>query len=441
LPRHACALLAAIFFVFSGALAQNPSPRRPNDAETLAQRAQEANRSGRYADAIASYEEALRISPRNLSAELGLAQNYRAVHNYDEVRHVLERAAREHPKSGAPLAMLGDFEIESQTYDIAIKHLTAALALGPSNTKTRNLLAAAYKAEGDSSNALAQLVKVLARDPANALAYFLRAQIYSDSNQDGCGLPDAEKVVQLQPQNPRARVLLAEILLRAPGDASGTETQHRCSRAVEILQPLLQSQPGDSETLFLLSRAYRCAGNSDEAQKTLAAFEAASQHDRTMKENQTQAKHLVEQANERARANDFANAVSLLQQALEKDSTYGPVYSQLAKLYYSAGDIEKASDAISGALERNPYEPEFLYVQGKIFEKQGKLDEALAAFERTTLVNPKESDAYYEMGAVYEQRNDRTRALAAYKKALEISPGDFDYRRALEALSDGTPSH
>jgi superkiller protein 3 len=167
----------------------------------------------------------------------------------------------------------------------------------------------------------------------------------------------------------------------------------------------------------------------------LAAFEASSKNDRETKENQTQAKHLVQQANELALKNDFAGSLDFLQQAIAKDATYGAAYSQLAKLYYSAGDIERASEAISQALERDTYQPDFLYVQGKILEKQGKLDEALSAFERTTIVNPKESDAFFEMGVIYEERGDTEHALAAYKKAATLSPDDPEYQRALAALS------
>jgi tetratricopeptide (TPR) repeat protein len=191
----------------------------------------------------------------------------------------------------------------------------------------------------------------------------------------------------------------------------------------------------DSETLFLLSRAYECAGATEQAEKMLAAFEASSKNDRETKENQTQAKHLVRQANELALKNDFAGSLDLLQQAIAMDATYGAAYSQLAKLYYSAGDIDKASEAISQALERGPYQPEFLYVQGKIFEKQGKLDEALGAFQRTTVVNPKESDAFFEMGAIYERRGNKELALAAYRKAATLSPDDPEYQLALAALS------
>ena len=423
------------------------TPRQ--SAEAWIQQGHAAALAGQLADAITDYQDALRIAPRNLDAEIGLAQAYRGVRNFDAAKQTLEKARREHPKSAAPLAMLGDLDLELQTYDAAIAHLTAALALEPANVDARNRLAVAYKAKGgvaDKANALAQIAKVLARDPQNALALYTRAQIYADQNRDALALPDAEKVVELQPQNSRGRALLGKILLRAPADATSQEIKQRCGQAVLALEPVVNvagaapSVAADSETLFLLSRAYRCAGQDERAASTLEEFEKSSQNDRTTKENQTQAKHLVQQADELAMKNDLAGSLAVLQQAIAMDATYPAAYSQLAKLYYSADEIEKASDAIAQALQRAPYHPEYLYVQGKILEKQGKLDDALGAFQRTVLVNPKESDAYFEMGAIYQQRGERAEARAAYAKAVEISPEDPDYKRALAGLSGAAPA-
>src|ERR1700728_36476 len=403
----------------------------PRSADSRVELGDALIRAARYADAIASYTKALQISPRDLNAEIGLAQAYRGVHNYAEAKLILEKSRAEHPQSAKPLAALGDLDIELQTYDAAIAHLRSALVLAPADVESRNRLAVAYEAKGESDNALAQIAKGLTHDHRSALAYYTRAQIYSDGNQDAAALPDAMKSVKLQPRNTRARILLGKILLRASQGGIRAQTKDRCQRAVATLEPLLEMSTQDSETLFLLSRAYDCAGNPEQAQKVLAEFEKSSKNDRETKENQTQAKHLVQQANDLALKNDFAGSLDLLNQAIAKDPTYGAAYSQLAKLYFSAGDMDKASEAISQALERDPYQPDFLYVQGKILEKQEKLDEALTVFQRTTIVNPKESDAFFEMGAIYEQRGDRTNALAAYKKAAALSPGDPDYQRAL----------
>src|SRR5271156_2984316 len=337
-------------------LAQTPGPVA---AATSIEQARTAAAGGRYAEAIADYCEALRIAPRNVDVQIGLAQAFRAVHNFDAATQILEQARREHPRSAAPLVMLGDLDIELQTYDAAIAHLTAALAIEPANLDTRNRLAVAYKAKGgaaDVAAALEQIAKVLALDPKNALALYTRAEIYADQNRDGLALPDAEKVVELQPQNPRGRALLGKILVRAPAGAAPEEIKARCGRAVAALEPLTSgaedgaaspvAEPADSETLFLLSRAYRCAGQDEKAATTLEEFEKSSQSDRTTKENQTQAKHLVQQADELAMKNDFAGSLAVLQQAIAMDATYPAAYSQLAKLYYSSGEIEKASDAI-----------------------------------------------------------------------------------------------
>jgi tetratricopeptide (TPR) repeat protein len=430
---------------FRVCLAQTPGPAA---TVTLNEQARTAAAGGRYAEAIADYREALRIAPRNVDAEIGLAQAFRAVHNFDAAKQMLEQARREHPRSAAPLEMLGDLDIELQTYDAAIAHLTAALAIEPANLDARNRLAVAYKAKGgaaDVAAALEQIAMVLARDPKNALALYTRAEIYAGQNRDGLALPDAEKVVELQPQNPRGRALLGKVLVRAPEGATAKEIKSRCARAVAALEPLSSGatssagEPADSETLFLLSRAYRCAGEDEKAAATLEEFEKSSQNDRTTKESQTQAKHLVQRADELAMKNDFAGSLAVLQQAIAMDATYPAAYSQLAKLYYSAGEIEKASNAIGQARARAPYHPEYLYVQGKILEKQGKMDDALAAFQQTVLVNPKESDAYFEMGMIYQQRGDRAKARAAYAKAVEISPDDADYKRALAGLHAGAP--
>jgi len=446
-PANSVLLLFAAVLCFGvharTTVAQAPARTSAQQAATLIEQAHVQAAAGRFADAIADYREALRISPRNLNAEIGLAQAFRGVHNQDAAKQTLEQARREHPKSAAPLVTLGDLDLELQTYDAAIAHLTAALTLEPANLDARNRLAIAYKAKGgtaDLAAALEQIAKILARDPKNALALYTRAQIYADQNRDSLALPDAEKVVELQPENPRGRTLLAKILVRAPAGATAEEIKQRCGRAVLALEPLKNSPSADSEMLFLLSRAYRCAGQDEKAATTLEEFEKSSQSDRSTKENQTQAKHLVQQADELAMKNDFSGSLAVLQQAVAMDASYPGAYAQLAKLYYSAGDIEKASDAIARALERAPYHPEYLYVQGKILEKQGKLDDALAAFQQTVLVNPKESDAYFEMGAIYQQRGDRAKALASYQKAVEISPDDADYKRALAALSSGAPA-
>jgi tetratricopeptide (TPR) repeat protein len=162
------------------------------------------------------------------------------------------------------------------------------------------------------------------------------------------------------------------------------------------------------------------------------AFEKSSKQDRADKENQTQAKHLVQQAEEQAQKNDLAGSLATVQQAIDIDPTYGAAYSQLAKIYYSQGDLDRASDAIAKALERDASQPDYLYVRGRIYERQEKFDEALADFTRTVAIDPKESDAYFEMGQIFERKGKADEAARAYANAVKLAPDDPDYKTALE---------
>ena len=189
------------------------------------------------------------------------------------------------------------------------------------------------------------------------------------------------------------------------------------------VQAEIAQEVGDEITLTLSNRPAATAANRSPLTHAATSYEAYDLY--------LEGRYSWNQRTETG----FKRAADYFQQAIAKDPAYGAAYSQLAKLYYSTGDMDKASEAISQALERDPYQPDFLYVQGKILEKQGKMDEALVVFQRTTIVNPKESDAFFEMGAIYEQRGDRTNALAAYKKAAALSPDEPDYQRALSNLS------
>ncbi|HEX2776291.1 MAG TPA: tetratricopeptide repeat protein, partial [Candidatus Acidoferrales bacterium] len=81
-----------LFCIFLLAIGISVSAQAPAELEQeLERQAYGKASAGDWAAAIAGYDAALRISPRNLTAEIGLAQAYRGVHNYDEAKRVLER--------------------------------------------------------------------------------------------------------------------------------------------------------------------------------------------------------------------------------------------------------------------------------------------------------------------------------------------------------------
>jgi tetratricopeptide (TPR) repeat protein len=444
------ALLALACALFCVAVrAQSAVPSAVANPNTLAD-ARALLESGRYPDAIASFEAILRKQPANEAAAIGLADAYRRVHNLDEARSVLTAARRVHPRSLAVLKAFGSLEIEAQSWDAAIDVLRPAIAMAPRDTEARDFLASALQGKGDPAAAVAQLDREIAQNPQDRLARFLRAQCEADLNQNEKALADAEAVVRARADYLPARVLLAKILVR----------EKQCERAVETLRPSQtpvpqnssaqqnSSAPGnspvqnsaaplqlDAQALFLLANAYDYAGQAQFATATRDEFARASDADRKRAEDETQSKHLVEQAGTLAQQNRFREALDLLQQALEKNPRNGFAYSQQAKIFFSMREFDRARAAIAQALEIQPYQPDFLYVKGVIAEHGGNAAEALAAFEEVTRINPKEADAFFEIGKIRLQQGERNAARTAFEKAAKLDPQEPEYKRAAESVS------
>lgn len=419
-------LSAATFFLcIALASSQGVAQTRRTGVSAPLESAQALSAAGKFPEAIAVYLDFLAAHPGSEAAELGLAECYRRVYNVDEARAALLQARKEHPKSVRVLKMLGNLEIEAQSYDAAIEALNAAVALAPDDLEARNFLGSAYQGKNELDAGLAEFNRVIAKDPGNQLAHYFRAQIYADTGKNDKATADAEFVYSRRPNYLPGIVLLAKILVR----------RKQCARAVEILSPAHKAKQLDAQALFVLANGYDCAGQPEKAKAVREEFAEAAQASHQHDENEVQSKHLVEQANDLARQNKFPEAIELLQQALEKNPQNAFAYSQKAKILFSQRDMAGAREAIQQALAIQAFQPDFLYVSGMIFEREGKPVDALEAFTKITRINPKEADAYFEIGQIRMQQGDRAAALNAFRKAVALEPDDADYRRAVEAAA------
>jgi tetratricopeptide (TPR) repeat protein len=308
-------------------------------------------------------------------------------------------------------------------YDDAIVELKRAVRTDPGSAAAHEQLGVAYQAKGDEEKALEHLNQAIRLAPGSASTHYFRGSLYADRNDNDRAYQDAKEAHRLEP-NAQTRVLLAKTSLHA----------NQCDQAIALLEPLAESPTVDPADLYLLARAYKCAGHTQRAQEIQDEYEKQSQKAQDEKTHKMRADHLATDAGELARKNQLTPALGLLSQALAEDPENGPSLALLAKIDFSRGDVSKAQEEITKALLGDPYNPDYLYVWGKVLENTDP-GGALKAFQQTVLVNPKESDAYYEMGEVYLKMGERNRAAEALRKAVQLSPEDPDYRKALAELS------
>ena len=384
-------------------------------------------RSGQYPAAIEAYQQILKINPHDEKATLGLAAAYRGLYNYDETRLLLSETARRYPKSALALVELGKLDIHLQQYDDAVGHLSRAVRRQPQLSAAHEQLGVAYQARGDDEKALQEFDQAIGLNPKSASARYFRGSLYADRSDYDRAYKDALQAHNLEP-NPQSDALLAKTATHLG----------RCDEAVALLKPLAETESSDPANLYLLSGAYKCAGQPDLAQATLADFESRSKRAQEARSQSMEADHLASQAGEQARNNQLAAALDTLRQALAKDPENAPTHALLAKIEFSRGNLATASEEITRALRKDPYNPDYLYVSGKVLEQQNDFNSALQVFQRALLVNPRESDAYYEIAKIYLQQGQRRQALQALRKAVQLSPDDQDYKKALAEASVGS---
>jgi tetratricopeptide (TPR) repeat protein len=377
-----------------------------------------------FPEAIDSYRQVLNAAPENEKATIGLARAYEGVYNHDEARRLLRESSGKHPKSALALIELGRLDIKLLHYDQAIEDLHEALRREPTSAAAHLDLGIAYQAKGETDKARVEFDQAIKRDPRSASSYYFRGMLLADTDENDLAYADASKSHELDPAALQARVLLAKVATRL----------HKCDQAVALLKPLVDDAGSEIENLYLLSRAYQCAGEAELARQAQEDFERHSKLAETDRTRKMDADHLALQAEQFARNNQLAPALAALSQALEKDPTNGAAHAALAKIEFSRGNVKKANTEIEAALNVSPYNPDYLYVLGKVLAKQGNSKGALDAFQKTVLVDPRESDAYYEMAEIYAAEGNHAGAVENMRMAVKLSPEDAEYKRALEEL-------
>lgn len=290
----------------------------------------------REKEALASFRHALQLVPDYLPALQGAAQI-----EYDAgspnaiplIQHVL----RLHPGDVTGHGMLAVLQYQQGNCTAAVRHFEKAGALFDSRPSGLHAYSIC-------------LVK---------LKEFDRAAIVF------------QRTVAMNPADHRERQVLAAIQLM--GNKSGD--------ALTTLQPLLQVDNPEPETLELASRAYEHIGET-------------------------------------------AQAVGLLRQAILLEPQNVNLYLDFANLSYSHGSFQVGVDVISDGLGLQPKAAPLYFARGVLYVQLAQYDKAEADFQEAYSLDPNQSLSSAAQGLAAAQENDFERALEKVRASLARKPDD-----------------
>lgn len=137
------------------------------------------------------------------------------------------------------------------------------------------------------------------------------------------------------------------------------------------------------------------------------------------------------------RQNESAEAIQILNKAVELNPNNPIPYENLATAYAKTGEIEKAIFFMEKALELEPSIPWFYSRLASFYYQKGNLDQAEASCRKAIFLYYNFFEAHYMLGKIYHQQGDAEQAVTELQESLRIAPEKVDVLNLIERIKRG----
>ncbi len=169
---------------------------------------------GRTAEAVPHYEAALRAKPKSIEVATNLGSALAATGRAREAAGVYERALQLDATAAGPRYNLGNLYFQAGDFARAAETFGEVLRQHPEHNDARFNLAAALVRLNRVNEAVAAYEEILRRSPRDATAHAELANLLEHLNRAPEAIAHYEAALQLQPNFPAARAQLERLRVR-----------------------------------------------------------------------------------------------------------------------------------------------------------------------------------------------------------------------------------
>ena len=415
------------------------------DSDTLAVAGEIALRNGDSAAAASYFEKATALDPKNTSKRLGVAISHLAQgegergvgeleavstddsgvradlalvatnvrqKKFDAALAAVDSIEKKQPKTALPKHLRGVVLLAKGDVPGARKSFEEAVAIDPTYLPAVANLARLDVADKKPDAAKKRYEAVLAKDPKNVLALLQLAELRSQTG----ATPDEvaasiAKAIAANPSDPQARLALIAYWLRSKEP----------KKAVSAAQAALAALPERPEILDAAGRAYREAGDSNQAITTYTRL-AQLQPNSPLP--------YMRMAEINAAANNNAGAIDNLRKALAIKPDLIEAQRAIVALDVRSGQTKDALAAAREVQKRRPKESAGYILEGQVYAGNKEWSQAEAAY-RTGLREVGTTDLATYLHAALTQGGKEQDASKFAATWLNDHPADLAFRQYL----------
>jgi protein O-GlcNAc transferase len=342
--------------------------------------------TGALDSAIRSIEtarSAVVAAPASQMARISLAELYLRVGRNQDAVETLKDFVQTHPESGNTLRLLALAYARKEDYPNAKEAAEHALRLSPDHAPTIEVLAMAHAGLQDEAGAERLFRQALNLDPKSVEANYQLGLLLVRAHKN---LPDAIRFLE-KARTAKPDLTGIDLALGAAYLENGRPLQ-----AISFLQTATRSDTDPAEAYYLLASAFRQGNRPDQAERALAAFNAAKRSAAARRASEMQAQADYQQGvNLLTNSENLDGAYSALAKAAAQLPGFDLAYYRMAQVAYLKHDLAGALSSIRHAIILNPLEPEYYFVLARCLEESDP-GAALAAIDSAVKLKPGVAD-------------------------------------------------
>lgn len=433
--------------------------------------------------AVAAYQEASRIDPRQIAPYQSLAAVYLKDHKVAETLRVLERAFQQASEDARFWSTLGDLyaltmaeptaaKAVAQVYTQKLKsdravecyekaRSLAAEDLGilfrlagyyvthnqvdkgialyqqllekrPDALDVRLQLASAYAAKKEFDRGAAQIEELIKRQPTNWQFYYTLGNFYEENKTYDRAQANYEQALILNPKELQIYLRLTRLHL----------TQKRQAEALKILQRAKERFPDSARVPYFFGLV--CSSMKDYP-KAIESFVQTE----IMAKGSKEEKDILDSTfyfyygSACERAGQFERAVQLFRQSLKLNPDNDESSNYLGYMFADKGEnLKEAEELIKRALKAEPKNGAYLDSLGWVYFRLGRTYEALRYLKEAAKTDAAKEDAaiFEHLAEVYLKMGRKDLAREQLRKGLELEPNNQKVAEKLKALEAATPA-
>jgi tetratricopeptide (TPR) repeat protein len=403
----------------------------------------------RFDDARVRAEKALAAEPKNVDAQILLANALAGLKDLDRAVVELEEAIQLQPKRSATYANLGGLEFERGHLDSAEQAFKRAVELSPSSAPAHLALGSFFWATMQLPAAEHEISEALRVERDSVLAHRMMATFYLVTNRRDEAEPHLRRVLEItksssaaialadyyviQNKGAEARAVL-ESIAKDPKVATAAASTRlaaldraagRSDEAYRRLDDVLATDAGQLQALVLKSGFLLGDRKMDDAVKTATA--AVEAHRDAPAAFAALGRAQAANRNRDAAITAYQEAVRL--NPLATDSKIA-----LARLQLASGRAESSMALAAEALKAQPQNADarLVLVQGLI--SKGELQRAETELDVLKAGFPDSAAVHVQMGILLGRMKKPAEARREFERALELHPDLLDSTAGLVAL-------